>query len=195
VLDKEEYEILADVLREERAKNARDSSMDDEDLQRRTSKETYRAQRTRTVDRDDKKLFLYHASAEEQSSAPSDADSDQKVEMEGLAQRAIGSENIGHLLINRITEPPTVNGRGNCSFSVALHSGTAKYAQLRSILSDRYYRQGNAQDNAQDNVLGSTKKDDVPGNAKEDDAQDINDVNNSPSSLIAILPHMTRSTT
>jgi hypothetical protein len=44
-------------------------------------------------------------------------------------------------------------------------------------------------------VLGSTKKDDVPGNAKEDDAQDIKDENNSTSSLIAILPLMTRSTT
>jgi hypothetical protein len=59
VPDKEEYEILADVLREERAKNSRDSSMDDENLQSRTSKETYRTQKTRTVDRDDKKLFLY----------------------------------------------------------------------------------------------------------------------------------------
>jgi hypothetical protein len=65
VPDKDEYAILADVLREEREKNSRDSSMDDEDLQSRTSKETYRSQRTRTVDRDDKKLFLYHASAEE----------------------------------------------------------------------------------------------------------------------------------
>jgi hypothetical protein len=71
VPDKEEYEILADVLREERAKNSRDSSMDDEDLQSRTSKETYRTQRTRTVDRDDKKLFLYHASAENKIKAPS----------------------------------------------------------------------------------------------------------------------------
>jgi hypothetical protein len=31
--------------------------------------------------------------------------------MEGLTQRASGSENIGYLLINRITELPTVNGR------------------------------------------------------------------------------------
>jgi hypothetical protein len=116
VPDKVEYEILADVLRQERAKNFRDSSMDDEDLQSRTSKETYRTQRTKTVDRDDKKLFLYHASAEEKSSAPSDADRDQKVEMEGLAQRAIGNENIGHLLTNRITEPQTVNGREYFSF-------------------------------------------------------------------------------
>jgi hypothetical protein len=144
VPDKEDYEILADVLREERAKNSRDSSMDDDDLQSRTSKETYRTQRTRTVDSDDKKLFLYHASAEEKSSAPSDADSDQKVEMEGLAQRAIGSENIGHLLINRITEPPTVNEREYCSFLVAQHSGTAEYVPLRIILSDSNYRQGNA---------------------------------------------------
>jgi hypothetical protein len=42
------------VLREARAKNNRDSSMDDEDLQSRTSEETYCAQRTRTIDRDDK---------------------------------------------------------------------------------------------------------------------------------------------
>jgi Reverse transcriptase (RNA-dependent DNA polymerase) len=199
VPDKEEYGILADVLREERAKNSRDSSMDDEDLQYRSSKETYRTQRTRTVDRDDKKLFLYHASAEEKSSAPSDAECDQQVEMEGLAQRAIGSEDIDHLLISRITEPPTVNGRENCSFLVAQHSGTAEYVPLRSILSDSNYKKGNAQDNAQDNVqdnvLGSTKKDDVPGNAKEDDDQDVKDENNSTSSLIAILPLMTRSTT
>jgi hypothetical protein len=99
--------------------------------------------------------------------------------MKCLAQRAIGSENIGYLLINRITESPTMNGRENCSFSVAQHSGTAEYAPLRRILSDRNYRQCNAQYNAQDNVLGSTKKDDVPGNAKEDDAQDIKDKNNS----------------
>jgi hypothetical protein len=114
--------------------------------------------------------------------------------MEGLAQQAIGSENIGHLLINRITEPPIVNGRENCSFLVAQYSGTAEYAPLRSNLSDSNYRQDNAQDNAQDNVLGSTKKDNVPGNAKEEDAQDIKDENNSTSSLIAILPLMTRST-
>jgi hypothetical protein len=44
-------------------------------------------------------------------------------------------------------------------------------------------------------MLGSAKKDEVPGNAKEDDAQDIKDENNSLSSLIAILPLMTRSTT
>jgi hypothetical protein len=46
-----------------------------------------------------------------------------------------------------------------------------------------------------DDVPGNAKKDDVPGNAKEDDDQDIKDENNSPSSLIAILPLMTRSTT
>jgi hypothetical protein len=115
--------------------------------------------------------------------------------VEGLAQREIGSEIIGHLFINRITELPTVNGRGNCSFSVALHSGTAEYVPLRTIPSDSNYRQGNPQENAQYNVLSSTKKDDVPGNAKEDDAQDIKDKNNSTSFLIAILPLMTRSTT
>jgi hypothetical protein len=53
--------------------------MDDEDLQSRTSEETYRLQRTRMIDRDDKKLFLYQASADDKISAPSDAGSDQKV--------------------------------------------------------------------------------------------------------------------
>jgi hypothetical protein len=195
VPDKEELEILANVLREEQAKNAPDSSMDDEDFQCRTSKETYRAQRTRTIDRDDKKLFLYHASAEDKSSAQSDADSDQIVKTECLAQRAIGSEKFGHLLINRIIEPPTVNGRENCSFSVAQHSGTAEYTPIRSILSYSNYRKDSAQDSAQDNVLRSTKKDKMPGNAKEDDAQDINGENNYPASHIAIPPLMTRSTT
>jgi hypothetical protein len=41
-------------------------------------------------------------------------------------------------------------------------------------------------------VLGSAKKDEVPGNAKEDNAQGIDDENNSPSSLIAVLPLMMR---
>jgi hypothetical protein len=82
--------------------------------------------------------------------------------MEGLAQREIGSENIGYLLINRIAEPPTVSRREVCYFLVALHSGTEEYAPLRSILSDSNYRQGNAQDNTQDNVFGSAKKVEVP---------------------------------
>jgi hypothetical protein len=69
VPDKEEFEILANVLRKEQANNSRDSSKDDENLQRRTSKEMYRTQRTRTVDREYKKLFLYHASADEKISA------------------------------------------------------------------------------------------------------------------------------
>jgi hypothetical protein len=55
VPDKDEYAILADVLGKARAKNNRDYRLDDEDLQSRTSEETYRAQRTRTIDRDDKK--------------------------------------------------------------------------------------------------------------------------------------------
>jgi hypothetical protein len=78
VPDKDEYAILADALREARAKYNRDSSMDDEDLQSRTSEETYRAQRTKTIHRDDKKLFLYQASADDKISAPSDAGSDQR---------------------------------------------------------------------------------------------------------------------
>jgi hypothetical protein len=140
VPDKDEYAILADGLREERAKNASDSSMDDEDLQSRTSEETYRAQKTRTIDRDDKNIFLYHESVDDKSSAPSDAGSDQNVNMEGLAQWAIRIEKNCNQLINHITEPTTMNGR---VFFVVLRSGTAEFAPLRSILSDRNYRQGN----------------------------------------------------
>jgi hypothetical protein len=66
--------------------------MDDEDLQSRRSEKASHAQRTRTIDRDGKKI-LYHALMDDKSSAPSDVDSDHKVKMEGLAQRAIGSEN------------------------------------------------------------------------------------------------------
>jgi hypothetical protein len=73
---------------------------------------------------------------------------------------------------------------------VALHSGTAEYAPLQINLSDRDYRQNNAQHNVQ----GNTKDDDVQGISKED-AQDINDKNNSHTSLNAILPLMTRPTT
>jgi hypothetical protein len=60
--------ILADNFREARAKNDRNSSMDDEDLQRRTSEESYCAQRTRTIDRDDKKC-LYHAPEDDKNRA------------------------------------------------------------------------------------------------------------------------------
>jgi hypothetical protein len=68
VPDKEEYAIVAVALREVRAKNNCDYSVDDDDLQSRTSEETYRAQRTRTIDRDDTKLFLYHASVDDKIS-------------------------------------------------------------------------------------------------------------------------------
>jgi hypothetical protein len=74
---------------------------------------------------------------------------------------------------------------------VALRSGTAEYVPLRKRLSDRNYRQGNEQDNVQ----GNTEEDDVQGNTKEDDDQDIDNKNNSPTALNAILPRMTRSTT
>jgi hypothetical protein len=111
VPDKDEYAILADVLREARAKNNRDSSMDDENLQSRNSEETYRAQTTKTIDRDDKKLFLYQVSADDKISAPSYAGRDQKVKMEGLAQRTIRSKNNSNQLPTHITEPPLINGR------------------------------------------------------------------------------------
>jgi hypothetical protein len=116
---------------------------------------------------------------EDKISAPSDADSDQKVKTEGLVQRAIGSENNGNQIIAQITELFPMNEREYCSIWVALYSGTAEYAPLQSILSDCNYRQGNAQYNAQDNVLGNTTEDDVPGNSKDEDAQEINDKNNS----------------
>jgi hypothetical protein len=61
VPEEEVYAILADVLREARAMDNRDSSMDDDDLKSKTSKDTYRGQRMRKSDRDDKKLFLDHA--------------------------------------------------------------------------------------------------------------------------------------
>jgi hypothetical protein len=137
VPDKDEYAILADVLREAGAKNNRDSSMDDEDLQSRTSEETYRAQRTRTIDRDDKKSFLYQASADDKTSAPSDAGSDQKVKIECLAQRTIGSENNINHIPTHITEPPPINGREY--FSAAgdkpAKENSARNASYRSMSS------------------------------------------------------------
>jgi Reverse transcriptase (RNA-dependent DNA polymerase) len=74
---------------------------------------------------------------------------------------------------------------------VALRSGTAEYAPIRNSLSDRNYRQGNEQDNVQ----GNAKADDLQGNTKEDDVQNIDEKNNSPTALNAIIPRMTRSTT
>jgi hypothetical protein len=103
--DKDEDAILADELREARAKDNRDSSMDDEDLQSRTSEETYRAQRTRTIDRDDKKLFVYQVSADDKTSAPSYAGSDKNVKMKGLARRTIRSVLLSeYTAINRCDE-------------------------------------------------------------------------------------------
>jgi hypothetical protein len=72
------------MLLEAQVKNNRDSSTDDEDLQSRTSEQTYLARKTWTVDRDYKK-FLYHAPENDKSSASSEADSDNEVKMEGLA--------------------------------------------------------------------------------------------------------------
>jgi hypothetical protein len=133
----DEYAILADVLREARAKNNRNFRMDDEGLQSRTSEETYSAQRTRTIDRDDKKLFLYQASADDKISAPSDAGSDQKVKMEGLAQRTIGSENNSNQLPTRITEPPPINGREYSSAAAdkLAKENSARAASYRSMSS------------------------------------------------------------
>jgi hypothetical protein len=137
VLDKEEYAILADVLREAQAKNNRDSSMDDEDLQSKTSEKSYRAQRTRTIDRDDKKFFLYQASADDITSAPSDAGSDQKVKIEGLAQRTIESENNVNQIPTHITEPPPINGREYFSAAAdrLAKENPARNASYRSMFS------------------------------------------------------------
>jgi hypothetical protein len=131
VPDKEEYAILADVLREARAKNNRDSSMDDEDLLGRTSEETFRAQRTRTIDRYDKKLFLYQASADDKTSVPSDAGRDQNVKMEGLAQRTIRSEENRNQLPTHITETPPINGREY--FSAAANKLAKEFGSQRII--------------------------------------------------------------
>jgi hypothetical protein len=75
------------------------------------AKKLFRAQRTRTIDKDDKELFQYQASADDKISAPSDAGSNQKFKMEGLAQRTIGSENNSNQLPYDITEAPPINGR------------------------------------------------------------------------------------
>jgi hypothetical protein len=56
-------------------------------------------------------MFLYQASADDKISTPSDAGSDQKVKMEGLAQRTIGSENNSNQLPTHITEPTPITGR------------------------------------------------------------------------------------
>jgi hypothetical protein len=159
VPDKDEYAILADGLREERAKNASDSSMDDEDLQSRTSEETYRAQKTRTIDRDDKNIFLYHESVDDKSSAPSDAGSDQNVNMEGLAQWAIRIEKNCNQLINHITEPTTMNGRVFLSCYVLAQQSLHRYEAFSLIATTG---KATFQDNAQDNVQVNTKEDDVP---------------------------------
>jgi hypothetical protein len=137
VPDKDEYEILADVLREARAKNNRDSNTDDEDLQSRISEETYRAQRTGTIGRDDKKSFLYQASADDKISAPSDAGSDQKFKMENLAQRTIGSENNINQKPTHITEPPPINGREYFSAAAdeLAKESSARNASYRSMSS------------------------------------------------------------
>jgi hypothetical protein len=137
VPDKKEYEILADVLREAQAKNNCDSSMDDEDLQSRDNEGTYRAQRTRTIDRDDKKLFLHRASANDKISAPRGAGSDQKVKMEGLSQLTIGSENNSNQLSTHITEPPPINSREYFSAAAdkLAEENSARAASYRSLSS------------------------------------------------------------
>jgi hypothetical protein len=111
--------------------------MDDADLQSRTSEETYRAQRTGTTDRDDKKSFLYQASADDKTSAPSDAGSDQKVKMEGLAQRTIGSENNINQIPTYISEPPPINGREYFSAAAdkLAKDNSARNASYRSMSS------------------------------------------------------------
>jgi hypothetical protein len=75
--------------------------------------------------------------------------------------------------------------------SLLIRTSAPQSSYSQNSLSERNYRQGNAQCN----LHGNTKEADVQGNAKEDDAQVINDKNNSPTSLNAILPHMTHSTT
>jgi hypothetical protein len=137
VPDKDENAILADVLREARAQNNRDSRMVDENLQSRTSEETYREQRTRTIDRNDKKLFLYQASADDKISAPSDAGSDQKIKIEGLAQRTIDSKNNSNQLPTHITEPPPINRREYLSADAdkLAKENSARNASYRSMSS------------------------------------------------------------
>jgi hypothetical protein len=89
-----------------------------------------------TIDKDDKKLFLYRASVDDKSSSPSDAGSDQKVKMEGLAQRVIGSENIDNRLLTQIKEPPPMNGREYYYFRsryVPAKQSTSRYEAVSLI--------------------------------------------------------------
>jgi hypothetical protein len=137
VPDKDEHAILADVLRKAPAKNNRNSSMNDGDLKSSTSEETYRAQRTMTIDRDDKTIFLYHTSSDDKISAPSDACSDQKVKMEGLVQQSIGGENNINQLPTHFTEPTRINGR-DCISAAAdklAKENSARDASYRSMSS------------------------------------------------------------
>jgi hypothetical protein len=89
----------------------RDSSIDDEDMQNRSSEETYNAQRTRTIDRDEKnKNYTTHQRMTKLTSQ-AQAGSDQIVIFDVLTQRAIGSENNSSQLATQFTKPPPMKGQ------------------------------------------------------------------------------------
>jgi hypothetical protein len=73
---------------------------------------------------------------DDKSSVPSDAGMDQKVKMEGMAQRALKSENDGNQLLTHITEPPAMNGREYFLFwsrYVPVQQSTGRYEAVSLI--------------------------------------------------------------
>jgi hypothetical protein len=195
VPDKEEYKILADVLREERAENYATLAWMMRICKAEPAKKL-------TVHREQGRLTgmkRNHSCNTNQWMTKAVPQAMQAAITESrwmawISGRSAAKTTEIRFFLTSQSSPQRTDEK-NCSVPVALRSGTAEYTSLRIILSDRNCRQGNAQDNAQDNMLGNTKEDKVQGNAREDDAQDIKDGNNSPSSLVAILPLITRSTT
>jgi hypothetical protein len=72
----------------------------------------YNAVQSLEASRDDTKLFLHQASADDKISAPRDAGSNQNVRIEDMDQRTIESENNSNQIPTHITEPPPIYGRG-----------------------------------------------------------------------------------
>jgi hypothetical protein len=85
---------------------------------------------------------------DDKTSAPSDAGSDQKVKMEGLAQRTIGSENNINQIPTHITEPPPIKGREY--FSAAAD----KLAKEHSARNALYKSMSSPVASANDNITG-----------------------------------------
>jgi hypothetical protein len=97
----------------------------------------YNAVQSLEASRDDTKLFLHQASADEKISAPRDAGSNQNVRIEDMDQRTIESENNSNQLPTHITEPPPIYGRGYFlpPLTSLLKKKWARAASCKSIFS------------------------------------------------------------